>query len=357
MRIVSLEMVTPEMILAKSIRKGAQIYIQKGQKNINRYTRNLSNLGINYIYIDDGESDGIEIPDIVSAETRDRCKDTLRSSIEELHTRKHLDVPKLEESLDPLMDQVFKNFDVQISLVDISIADEYTFSHSVSATVYALIIGKELNYSKVQLEKLAMGMLIHDVGKTEIDNHIMFKKGRLTDEEYEYVKSHVIRGYHAIENSGQLTELSKQIVLTHHERMDGSGYPQGLKGDQIPEFGRIAAIADVYDALTADRCYRKRWSPEEAMNFLLERADKEFDSRLLQLFIQHIAMYPNGSMVALSDGRIGLVKEQNTSMAMRPVIRIIKEANGERPDAFYDVNLMESLNVTITEAQLETVDV
>ena len=141
----------------------------------------------------------------------------------------------------------------------------------------------------------------------------------------------------------------------HHERMDGSGYPRGVKAGELHEFARIVAIADVYDALTTDRCYRKKWSNEKAVNYLVEGSGSKFDTQLVGQFIQQIAIYPNGSMVRLSDKNYGIIEKQNRSMPLRPVVRVVSDQYGNDID-IYVVDLMKELSMTIIESEVEIMD-
>ena len=138
----------------------------------------------------------------------------------------------------------------------------------------------------------------------------------------------------------------------HHERLDGSGYPQGLPGEELNEFIRIVSIADVYDALTTDRCYRKKWPANKAMDYLVERSEKEFDPVLVGLFTQQLAVYPNGSLARLSNQYLGIVSDQNKNMPLRPFVRVIQDPEG-REIPPYELDLMKELSITITESELE----
>ena len=176
-----------------------------------------------------------------------------------------------------------KNPDVQVSLSDIASNDEYTFAHSVSTMVYALMIARKLNYSEQMMAVLGMGTLLHDIGKMIVEPSIMYKEGKLTQQEYEYVKMHTMYGYQALRRIPMLPEPARLIAYMHHERLNGTGYPRGLKGDEITEFSKIVAIADVYDALTTDRCYRKKWTANRAMEFLDQMEEKLPSGELAQL--------------------------------------------------------------------------
>lgn len=353
MRLVSVNALDNDMVLARDIQKPPEVYLTKGQNNLVKYAHKLIELGICHIYIEDDKSDDIEITDVVTYETRKKCSEVLQSSIEELQSSGVLYVDELAAVSNTMINEILANPDAQLSLIDIGISDEYTFEHSVSTTIYALLIATRMDFSFSQLEELSMGVLLHDVGKTTIPSDILFKEGKLTDEEFGIIKAHTSNGYELLKNSDKISENTRLVSLTHHERLDGTGYPNGLSNDNIPLYGKIATIADVYDALTANRCYRKKFRNIDASNYLIKHAGTWFDYKLLTLFLRGIAIYPNGSMVQLSDGRRGLVKQQNPDFALRPLVRILYDSNGNAVSPYYEVDLMTELNVTIIDSQTE----
>lgn len=355
MRLVSTSMLRSDMILAKSIYHRDCLILKAGQRDIARFVKNLHNMGIEYVYVEDKKSKGIEIPDAVSEETRSSCKRVLRQTVEEFAKKSTMDLSYISNAVESILNDILYNKDVQVSLNDISATDEYTFSHSVSTTVYSLLLAKQLNYSRSMMEKLAAGTLLHDLGKCLLDKEVLFKEDQLTLDEFEYIKQHTVLGYEALKKCTDITELSRIISLFHHERMDGTGYPRGVPAGNLHEFARIVAIADVYDALTTDRCYRKKWTNERAVNFLIESSETKFDTKLVALFIQQIAIYPNGSYVKLSNNMYGIVKEQNKSTPMRPIIRVVADENGN-DIPIYEIDLLKELAITIVESEIEIQD-
>jgi len=352
MRLISSSMIKPDMVLAKSIYYRDCMILRSGQADLGRYSNSLKNMGIDYVYVEDAMSEGIEIPDAISEATRNSCKHVIWQTIDDFSNNTIIDVGEMSEAINNIVNDIFLNPGVQISLNDICAADEYTFSHSVSTTVYALVIAKQLNYSRSMMEKLAAGTLLHDMGKVMLDKKILNKQGVLEPQEYEYLKSHTTKGYEALKKCVDLSELSRIISLYHHERMDSSGYPMGIPAGELHPFTRIVAIADVYDALISDRCYRKRWSSNRAMNYLIETAETKFDLNLVSIFIKQIAIYPNGSLVRLSNKYVGIVKEQNKSMPLRPIVRVISDDKGNDIDIF-EIDMMKNLSITILESELE----
>lgn len=352
MRLVSLSMLRPDMVLAKSIYYRECLILRSGMDNLEQYVNNLKNIGIDFVYVEDSKSSGIEIPDAISEETRVTCKKILRQTIDEFENKTIIDLSDITDTIQSIIDDILANEDMQISLNDISASDEYTFSHSVSTTVYSLLIARQLGYNKGMMEKLAAGALFHDIGKILLDKNILNKEGKLDSEETEHIKLHPTLGYETLKKCPSLTELSRIVALYHHERMDGTGYPSGIKASELHEVVRIVAVADTYDALVSDRCYRQKWTSNQAVNFLIEHAETKFDTRLVSAFIKQIAIYPNGSMVRLSDNCIGIIKEQNKNFPLRPIVRVITDTNDKDIEP-YEIDLMKILSITILESEIE----
>lgn len=352
MRLVATEMVDESMILARNLYAGKSLVLKTGTKNMVKYLESLKNMGINYLYVEDEISKDITIPDAISEETRHRLKSILMNTIDEFQKGSTLKLTKLADNADNIINEIYYNDDIQVSLSDLSATDEYTFAHSVSTTVYALLIGQGLKLDKKKLLWLAMGTLLHDIGKTVLDPDIVYKEDELSDEEFEYIKKHTIGGYEVLKDAPNIPVIAKEIALDHHEKLDGSGYPRGLKEEEVSQFARIVAIADVYDALTSDRCYRKKWPTNKAVDFLIQNSGNKFDPDLVRIFIQRIAIYPNGSMVRLSHGKIAVIIEQNKFAPLRPIVRVIADEEGNMIEP-YDINLMEVLSITIIESEIE----
>lgn len=355
MRLISVDMIRPDMTLAFPVYCKDALVIKAGKKGVDRYIPNFRNMGIQYVYVEDGVSQGIKIPDAISTKTRHECKQVLRNTIQEYVDSSDVKLYNLSNSVETVIDEVLQNRDIQVSLNDIGTLDEHTYLHSVNVSVYSLLIGRGLNYSRRKLQELAMGTMLHDIGKTMIEPNIQFKKGRLTEREYQQIKKHAEIGYYILSKGSKMPEAAKQIALNHHERLDGTGYPKGKGKDELSEYDQIATIADVYDALTSDRCYKKKWSTDKAVDYLIANSGTMFSPELVQIFIQQIAIFPNGTMVKLSDGSIGIIKEQNRHVPLRPIVRVIKDVDGNDIPPF-EVDLMKVLSLTVIDGQLEIQD-
>jgi putative nucleotidyltransferase with HDIG domain len=353
MRLISVDKLRPEMQLARPIYHGdgSTILLNTGCSNLISYVPKLKSLGINYIYIEDVQSQGIEVIDVVKEQTRLESTKIIHDVFAKTLANKDVNIATVKKAVTKMIGDILNNKTVLLNLMDIRTNDTYTFSHSVNVTVLALVIGRILNYSKEKLIKLGIGALLHDIGKAILPDEILNKPGKLTDEEFGIMKEHTKIGFEGIKNSYELSPLSKTIILSHHEKWDGTGYPRGIKGDEIHEFARIVAICDVFDALTSDRCYRPKWPVYEAIEFLMSYSGTHFDADLVKQFIKHIAAYPNGTPVKLNDGRKGIIQEQNEGFPTRPIIRILEDADGNQLSEYETVNLLQHLSLVVIDAE------
>lgn len=346
MRQVRLEELTPDMKLGRSIYHYNNLLLRVGTDNIQQYVPSLRKLGISFVYIDDDLSKDIEIEDIVSESTRVKCKDILQQTLKTFSKQGSVNLRPIYDVSTALLEDALSNPHVLISLTDIGTTDDSTLVHSINTAIYCLLIGRELQLPTSDLKKLTEGALLHDVGKTLIDPDVLYKTAPLTREEFSQVQMHATLGYNILKKQHNFSELTCVMALQHHERLDGSGYPQGLTHNKIHPFAQILAIADMYDALTAERCYRSALSNYESYKILVQDSNTKINAEYLSLLLKRIAIYPNGSKVKLSDGTSGIVKQQNPNMPFRPIVRVI-DTSTNSPKKLYDINLLEKLNITI----------
>lgn len=222
--------------------------------------------------------------------------------------------------------------------------DDYTYKHCLRVSMISTSIANELHLHQGDIKEVIVAALLHDIGKSNIDHEIIIKPGKLTDQEFEAIKQHPYIGYKILKNSGGYSDNILSGVLFHQEKYDGSGYPTGLSGKRIPLIARIIAVADVFDALTSNRPYRRPWSVAETEEYMLGGSGAHFDYDVTSAFLRSFNPYPVGTMVALSDGRHGVVIQHNTNV-LRPVVRIYGEGAGEEIDLSNDFRFL-SLMIT-----------
>ena len=240
-----------------------------------------------------------------------------------------LDVVKVKQSVDPMIDSISRNPDACIWLARMKQQDTYTYQHSVGAAIWAVALGRQLGLSKPDLRSLAVGGLLFDIGKLRVNPDLLSASRALTDEEFAQLRSHVELGVGMIADSAVMNKDVLDMVAHHHERHDGSGYPRGLKGDEIPIFARIAAIVDCYDAITSHRSYSRAIPPAMAIKKLYEWRDVDFQAELVEEFIQAVGIYPAGTLVELSSGEVAVVVAEYRSRRLRPKVMVLLDANKE----------------------------
>ncbi len=239
------------------------------------------------------------------------------------------------EITDTLMQVIEANDAVAVNLSELRTSDEYTFRHCVDVATIAMILAKHMHYSPQEMHEIGLCGLLHDIGKAEIPSEILNKPGRLTDGEFEIVKEHPVRGYHALLNNHQFSQEVLLGVLQHHEKMNGSGYPLHLVSGQINRYAKMIAVADIYDALVTDRPYKSAYSPREAVEMLMAMTE-ELDMDSLHAFMQTMILYPEGSIVKLSNGEQAKVIRNDSRWIMRPMV--VSLATGQVYDLAEDLS-------------------
>lgn len=249
-----------------------------------------------------------------------------------------------------MVDSVFRNKDAMISLGRIKTADAYTFQHSVNVAALMITFSRAVGLPRETIEEIAIGGLLHDIGKMCVPNEILNKPGKLEPHEFEIMKSHVVHSREILKVTPGITKNALDVAAMHHERYDGTGYPDGLKGDQITQVGQMSAVVDVYDALTSVRCYKDAWEPTFALKKMLQWSPDHFEPALIQRFIRCLGIYPVGTLVELKSGLVGIVSEQAERSLLKPRVRVIFDARRCRYLEPREVDLERSEADEIAEA-------
>lgn len=251
-----------------------------------------------------------------------------------------IDVDVFKEVATNFIDSIFRNQDALSCIAMIKQKDAYLLEHSINVATLISIFAKHLRLDREVIKELATGALLHDIGKIKVDDAVLNKPGKLSDNEFEQMKQHAQFSYDIVDEAG-LSSISCEIAGFHHERLDGSGYPNGLSNSGISQFVRMASIVDVFDALTAERVYKKALTPIQAFKILRENSPQHFDEKLLNEFINCIGLYPVGSLVKLKSQRIGMVVSSNPAQPLRPVVKIFYSAKSMYHIAVEDIDLAE----------------
>lgn len=255
-----------------------------------------------------------------------------------------IDVAPIHQLADELQNSVTRNANALGCLGRIREKDNYLLEHSVNLSVLMTVFGQYRNLPADILHQTVVGALLHDLGKILTPDEVLHKPGRLSPEEYEVMKLHARHSRDILSATEGIGELTIITAAQHHERMDGTGYPEGLKGEEISVYGRMVAITDVYDAITADRVYHRGMTPTQGLKKLLEWSGHHLDPALVKQFIRCIGLYPVGSLVLLDSGRLGVVVEINEEDQRLPVVRVMYHTKFRMPITVTTINLSKAGN-------------
>lgn len=256
---------------------------------------------------------------------------------------RQIEVERIEPVVGQMANSILRNKDALLSLCRIKNKDDYTFLHSVSVGALLISFAHALDFNRTVIKQLGVGGMLHDIGKTKVPNEILNKPGKLTDEEFVIMKSHVVHGCSILRRSSGIAQASFDVAAQHHERFDGSGYPLGLKNLETSVYGQMAAIVDVYDAITADRCYHKGMTPTVAVRKMFEWSKFHFNPNLLRTFIRTVGIYPVGTLVMLESGKLGVVIEQCETDMTQPLVRTVFDTKKNSFITPSDINLAKPL--------------
>lgn len=304
-----------------------RIILRKGVELTSTYIERLRNLGYVRIFIENELAPDIEVTDAISKEARVLAAESVRQVLAQVEAGLQPDVRRIQIAVDRIIDDIFDDSCVVKAIAVVRNIDDYTMMHSVNVAVLSIIIARSLGYPRHDLKDIGVGAILHDIGKAKLPRVLINKPGKLTDQEFEQVKRHTEYGFEILRKIFSINLSSAHIAYQHHERLDGSGYPRGLVGEGIHPWSRLAAVADVYDALTTDRPYRAAFRPDEAMAILHDNTGVQFEGRPVIHLIRRLAIYPAGTIVRLNNGYIGIVVRQ-TTVSSRPVVRVLADPDG-----------------------------
>lgn len=253
-----------------------------------------------------------------------------------------IDLVEVQASTNAIVDSIFRNKDALSCMSRLRIKDEYLVEHSLNVSILMTIFSKHLGFDRPTIEDLALGAFLHDIGKVLVPDEILNKPGKFTQVEYEVMQEHVLLGLRVLEETPELSEIVISMVREHHERIDGTGYPYELEGDEISEYGLMIAIIDSYDAMTAERVYKPGMHPITAFKNLIKESPACYDEALVEQFIQCLGVYPVGTLVCLNSGKIGLISKLNKSKPLTPCVRVFYNIRLKQAVAMEEIDLSQS---------------
>lgn len=349
MRLKGLESIEEGDILAKPVYDDkCQLLLAKNAVLTESYIRRLEQANIQCVYIDDDLSSGIEFENIIPDTLKIRSINTVKQVFKSMSERKSSiytvkDLDMIKDVIDELMSFIYTNQDTLYCMTELMGTDMYTYNHSAEVAILSMMVAKSMGFNNAFIQKIGIGALLHDIGKVEVPSELVHKSDVLSDSEYEVMQKHPQYGYDMLKDSYDISPISRQIILLHHEKLNGVGYPLGLKEKDIPVHVRVVTMCDIFNAITSNRSYKSRMSADEALEVLRVESVYELDREIFHHLLKVANIYPAGTLVELSDGRLAIVVKENKEAQTRPTVQIIE--SGKREDT---LNLMEHLTVFIT---------
>lgn len=350
----------------KGQKLGKTIYDENGRPLIIEGTslrpgllEGLLNHNITNIYIKDSRTDDIVIEECIPIEMRVRATkqikevfDSVREANSGFDTIISNNLDSFKSIVRGITSELQKNVKALSILSTVKAYEDSIFSHSLNVMIYSVQIGIHKGYGEKDLENLGLGALLHDVGKLLVPLEVLNKETKLSDEEFSMIKEHAELGFGMLRKNYEIPLIVSHCAYQHHEHIDGRGYPRGLVGDKIHEYARIMAIADVFDAVTSDRKYRKAMLPHEGMELIYSGAGSQFDIDLVDIFKRCTIIYPLGMGVVLSNGYRGVVVRNDPRYTGRPVVRLLKDKDGKDIGENYEIDMTKDLNIVIVDSDL-----
>lgn len=347
---LSVSYLKPGMVLESPVYSDRGKLLLNSNRTLTRsYINALKKVGVLAVHIKGiGGLDEAEAEKALSNEVKIDTLTSIQSFVERNMSAKNFQALVL--SVQNIIDEILSGKIITGGLAEISAYDSYTYSHSVDVCVLSIAIGHQMGLPRATLVNLGVGGLLHDLGKTRIPLEILNKPGKLTDDEFDEMKRHSAIGYEmaCYEFEQKLEDETVNIILNHHERFDGSGYPRALRGDELSPLDMICGAADVYNSMTTDRVYRKAFPCSEAYEMILGSGDNYFSMDVVEAFAKSIMPYPLGTLVEMSDGRRACVVDANPSLPARPVVKILGTEDL--------IDLSANLSLVI-KSQLSAIDV
>jgi len=272
----------------------------------------------------------------------DDAKSLQHKILNNLTEHKTINIMEAKESTDAIVDSIFRNQDALACMTRLRIKDEYLVEHSLNVSILMTLFAKYLALEREIIEQLALGAFLHDIGKVLVPPEILHKPAKLTPQEYEVMKNHVVLGIGVLKESPDMPVLVGEIVAQHHERLDGKGYPLQLNEQQITQYGRMIAIVDSYDAMTAERVYKAGMHPIQAFKILMKEAPNSYDNTLVEQFVNCLGIYPIGTLVKLTSGKLGLISRLNKSQPLMPFVRVFYNTRLNQAIAMEELNLSQT---------------
>ncbi len=350
MRLKSINHVEPGDALGKAVYDDkCQLLLARGVALTDGYIDRLKKSNIHCVYVNDELSEGLEFDNVIPDEVKVQSVNVVRNVFKDITGRKGVSlsnegVEAIKDIIDEMMGLIYSNKDTLYVMTELMGTDMYTYNHSAEVAILAMLVAKSLGLNNQYIQKVGIGAMLHDIGKMKIPNEVLNKVDTLSDDEFKLIKEHASLGYDLLKESLTISPISRQIVLLHHEKLDGKGYPMMLDSEDIPIHVRIVTICDIFNALVSNRAYREKMSVDTALETIRAEAIYQLDREIYYHLIKVVNIYPVGTIVELSTGDRGIVIKENKEAQTRPIVQVIREQKKAEI-----INLLNDLTIFITK--------
>lgn len=350
MRKINVEAIQGNEILAKNIYSNMDtILIPEGALLRKEYVFRLKELDIDSVYVEDEISKGVNTEEITEMQIKKECAKQLNIAFEKTFCNSKAEMAEIKEVAGKIIDDLLKQPEIIFCVSGVRNKSEMLFSHSINVCAMSVFLAIRMKLCKKMVEEIAVGSLLHDIGLAEVPKFIREKSiEEMNKAERREVKMHTVYGYNFVENEKWLTKEAKEIILCHHERLDGSGYPFQRKDDKITLACRIVGVCDDFDRLVYG-IGTKKLKVHEAIEYIVGLAGQAFDEKVVSVFNQSIAAYPNGTLVSTNEDEVGIVLKQNENFPARPILRMLKNKKGKDYTEWVEKNLVKELTLFIQD--------
>lgn len=350
MRRISVNAITGNERLARNVWSDTDIVLMsEGTILKKEYIPRLKELSINYVYVDDDFGKGIKVDEIIEEQIKEQCQNVVKDTIQKYFYNGNSKLEKLKVVAEDIILDMLDQSEVMYNISGVREKSESIYSHSVNVCTLSVLIALKLKLPKGRVQEIAIGSLLHDIGYNYITFDYQDKKyDDFSEKELREIKKHVVYGYTAIEKEDWLSLTSKDIILSHHECLNGEGYPFHLKKDRIRLGSRIVAVCDEFDSLVYGT-FTKPMKVHETIEYIVSQSGIKFDENVVKVFMKSVAAFPNSSTVLTNEGEVGIVLRQNSGFPARPVIRVIKDKNGNNYNEWVEKDLTKMLTLFIVD--------
>jgi HD-GYP domain-containing protein (c-di-GMP phosphodiesterase class II) len=354
MRIISLDSIKGNELLAKDIiNNNDSVLMAAGTVVKREYVKRLKDLKIEYLYVEDELAQGVNLTNSLELQIKDQCKEAIRDILLKYSYHNEAELEEIKLVADEIIYDIMQEPEVIYNLSSIRDKSDITYSHSLNVCALSVIIAFKLKLSRTKIKDIAVGCLLHDIGFTYITmDYQNLEIETCSEKELREIKKHIIYGYSAVEKMEWLSQTSKDIIISHHERLDGSGYPFHLKEDRMKICSKIAAVCDEFDSKVYGNLMSKM-KVHDAIDYIVSQAGVLFDFSVVKAFVDSVAAYPTGALVLTNQNETGIVLRQNAQCPTRPVIRIIQDNEGKKPTIWIEKDLTKELTLFITDTIID----